>query len=229
MDVVRLRPPRYTVVARVYDQVASEWLYRPGRVLAIERLRLRAGDQVLDIGCGTGLNFGLIRERVGSRGLVVGLDSSEQMLEQAHRRAEQHGWSNVTLVHADATDIGSAALAPLFRARGADAVLSTYSLSIMDDWRSAWETVCRVARPAARMGVADMRLPTGRSRPLWPLARLACALGGADPEAHPWRGVEEDCVEVTGASLRGGHIQGRVGTLSPDPPGTSAGVRSVAL
>ena len=82
--------------------MASEWLYRSGGVLAIERLRLRPGDQVLDIGCGTGLNFALLRERFGSHGVVGGVDSSGQMLEQAQRRAQERGWSKVTLVHADA-------------------------------------------------------------------------------------------------------------------------------
>jgi len=45
-----------------------------------------------------------------------------------------------------------------------------------------------------------------------PLARLACTVGGADIEAHPWVGVDEDLEDVTRLSLRGGHIQVRAGT-----------------
>jgi ubiquinone/menaquinone biosynthesis C-methylase UbiE len=211
---MRWRPPRYTVGAWAYDRLAAEWVYRTGRLSAIKQMWLRPGDQVLDLGCGTGLNFPLLVDRVGSGGLVVGLDASQQMLAQARRRVRARGWPNVVLVHADATEVGAETLCSLFRLDGADGVLSTYALSIMGDWRRAWQTACRAARPGARMGVVDMRLPSGRGRPVRPLARLACALGGADADAHPWRGVEEDCTEVFRASLRGGHIQVRVGTLA---------------
>jgi S-adenosylmethionine-diacylgycerolhomoserine-N-methlytransferase len=66
---------RYTLAARFYDRLAAEWVYRPGRVAAIEHLRLRPGEPVLDVGCGTGLNFALLLERVGPDGLVVGVST----------------------------------------------------------------------------------------------------------------------------------------------------------
>ena len=68
----------------------------------------------------------------------------------------------------------------------------------------------------ARVGVVDMQDPVGRARWLTPLARLACALGGSDITAAPWRAVEERCVDVVRASARGGHLQIRAGKLVHD-------------
>lgn len=56
---------------------------------AIAALDLKSGDQVLDVGCGTGDDVRLIAELVGSTGRVVGLDPSETMIAEARRRGEE--------------------------------------------------------------------------------------------------------------------------------------------
>ena len=97
------RPQRYTSVARFYDLVSAEPVYRRGRRLAIPLLDLRPGDTVVDIGCGTGLNFPLLAQAVGRQGHVVGIDASTQMLAQAGRRRLGSAAPRVQLVRADAT------------------------------------------------------------------------------------------------------------------------------
>ena len=96
---------------------------------------------------------------------------------------------------------------------GADAVLFTYSLSVMTNWPEAWRAATAAARPGARVAVVDMRTPTGPATALAPLARLACILGGSDITAHPWTALERDCTDVQAWRLQGGHIQVRAGTL----------------
>ncbi|HEY1155931.1 MAG TPA: hypothetical protein VGE95_06555 [Arthrobacter sp.] len=61
--------------------------------------------------------------------------------------------------------------------------------------------------------MVDMQDPAGWGRLLTPLARAACALGGADITAHPWLAVEEDCTAVIRDSARAGHLQIRAGML----------------
>lgn len=227
---------RYTWAAPVYDLLSAEWpVYRVGRLAGIERLRLRAGDRVLDVGCGTGLNLPLLRAAVGASGRVVGVDASPQMLELASRRASHRGWTNIDLVEADATAMDALEIRRLLGnrggdrpgsgvAEGADAVLFTYSLSLMRPWQQAWTCALRVARPGARIAVVDLALPGGAATPWRPLARLACALGGSDIAARPWTAAEDALVQVSRATLRGGHIEVRVGTVpsatappAPDP------------
>ena len=88
-------------------------------------LGLRAGDSVIDIACGTGLNFPLIEEAIGPEGRIVGVDLTDAMLAQAQDRIKANGWRNISLVQADAADFGFPA--------GVDAILSTYALTQVPD------------------------------------------------------------------------------------------------
>lgn len=99
----------YDKGARYYDPTV--WLYylagmRIGRWRrkGIEALALRPGDTVVEIGCGTGLNFPLLQQAVGSKGKIIGIDISEAMLERARRRVRDAGWQNVELIRCAAAD-----------------------------------------------------------------------------------------------------------------------------
>lgn len=196
--------PRYGPFAHFYDVLSGERLvYRAGRVAGIAALQLQPGQRVLDLGCGTGLNFPLLLEGVSGRaepGAVVGVDASEAMVARARAKVDERGWTGVQLVHADATT-GAKELTGLV-----DAALFTYSLSIIDDWQAAWAAALERVRPGGRMLVVDMALPVGRAHVLSPLARLACFTGGADPDRHPWTLAEQDLRDVSHQVLRGGHV-----------------------
>lgn len=218
----RAIPDKYTAFAPLYDALSGEYpVYRAGRIRGIEALAPRPGEQILDLGCGTGLNFPLLQERVGPAGTIVGIDRSAQMLEQARRRAAKAGWKNVILLQADAVLLDPAAIRTDVREQGgspgSDAALATYSLSLMPDWRQAWANLTALLQAEARVAVVDMKDPEGWGRLFTPLARAACALGGADITAHPWRAVEEDCTNVVRSSARAGHLQIRAGTFHNDP------------
>ncbi|OZF32522.1 ubiquinone biosynthesis protein [Rhodococcus sp. 14-2496-1d] len=205
------RPTKYTVSARLYDVISFEWpVYRAGREAAFELLNLPVGSDVLDLGCGTGLNFAGLQRMIGPTGSITGVDASPQMLEQARRRADRFGWSNVTLVAADATALTSADLgeqAPF------DAALSTYALSLMTPWQAALDAMIAATRVGGVVAVVDMQRPVGRAAGWTPLAKLACRLGGSDIEAHPWTAMTPLLQNLSARAVRGGHVQIRVGTV----------------
>src|SRR5688500_687888 len=68
--------------------------------LAVERLELRSGETVIDVACGTGLNFPVLEERIGPEGKVIGIDLSPAMLAIARQRVDAAGWGNVELIEA---------------------------------------------------------------------------------------------------------------------------------
>jgi SAM-dependent methyltransferase len=93
---------RYRALAEEYDEhTASGAAYRRQTV---EALAPRPGECVLEVGCGTGLNFALVERGVGPGGRLVGVDPSAAMLERARARARAHGWENVLLVQATAEE-----------------------------------------------------------------------------------------------------------------------------
>lgn len=68
---------------------------------AINALNLQQEDVVVELGCGTGLNFQRVLEKIGPKGKLIGVDITEKMLEVAKKRIEKHGWDNVDIVHKD--------------------------------------------------------------------------------------------------------------------------------
>lgn len=202
-----LRLPRYRWGAPVYDVASMErWIYRPGRRQAIKGLRLTPGMRVLDVGCGTGLNLQYVLPAVGAAGEVVGVDTSEPMLRQARRRIRRHGWSNVTLVKGDAARLEALVTGQF------DAVLFTYSLSVIGDWRHAWQQAWALLRAGGRIAVVDTSLPAGRWRLLAPVVMLASFSGGVHVSREVWQQVLTEAEQTTHQILTGGHVHLATGT-----------------
>ncbi|MGE5145849.1 MAG: class I SAM-dependent methyltransferase, partial [Candidatus Eiseniibacteriota bacterium] len=77
-SVYRRRARNYDITANLYYLVGfREQHYRR---LAADALGLSKGATVVDLGCGTGLNFGPLEEKIGETGRLVGVDLTDAML-----------------------------------------------------------------------------------------------------------------------------------------------------
>ncbi len=136
----------YRAHAAGYDASAARTM--PLRRRTIAALGLRPGDTVLDVACGTGLSFALLREAVGETGHVVGVELSPEMLALAQRRCAAAGWHNVTLIRAAMED----AVIP----RPLDAVLFNFTHDVLRS-PPALARIFAAARPGVRVAAAGMK------------------------------------------------------------------------
>jgi ubiquinone/menaquinone biosynthesis C-methylase UbiE len=204
---------RYGWVASVYDWANLEGvLYADARAAAVELLDLAPGARVLDVACGTGANFELIRDRIGAPGELVGVDLTPQMLDRARARIARGGWENVHVREADVCALGPDELGRPF-----DAALCTLGLSVIPDWQGAWQSMLALVRPGGRVAVMDAgdpapgarRIDTTAPRPLaWALERLFAA----DRTRQPWRLLERDTRDPTSRPFTWGWVTAAAGT-----------------
>jgi demethylmenaquinone methyltransferase/2-methoxy-6-polyprenyl-1,4-benzoquinol methylase len=182
VEIYRRKAKHYEIVSRLYP-VPGYPLWAQRR-RAVQALRLRPGGTVVDLACGTGQNFSLLERAIGPDGRIVGVDLTDAMLAQAQRRIERNGWSNVSLVQADAAHYAFPA--------EVDAILSTYALSHLQECGGL---IAHGAEALARDGrwvVLDLKAPDNAPRLL---AQLGAALGrpfGPIDEwlaRRPWEGI----------------------------------------
>jgi SAM-dependent methyltransferase len=112
--------------------------------LLLARSAVRAGERVLEIGCGTGAFTGPLAETVGERGEILGADISSAMLTQARKRLAETGLGNVSLVEADAQT-------HQFEPGRFDLVTSRFGVMFFADPVTAFANLLGAARPEGRL------------------------------------------------------------------------------
>jgi ubiquinone/menaquinone biosynthesis C-methylase UbiE len=89
ISIYRKRAKRYDWTTLLLYLIGfRHWTYRK---CAVEALCLQKGNTVVDLGCGTGLNFTLLQEQIGPEGKIIGVDLTDAMLAEAHQRVVNPG------------------------------------------------------------------------------------------------------------------------------------------
>ena len=157
---------------------------------------LGAGETVLDLGSGGGIDVLLSARRVGPTGKAYGLDMTDDMLALARRNAEEAGVKNVEFLRGRIEEI------PLPSA-SVDVIISNCVINLSGDKRRVIREAFRVLKPGGRFAVSDVvvkgELPADvkRSMELW----VGC-VAGALPDDEFVRllteaGFEDASVEFT--------------------------------
>ncbi len=157
INIYRKRAKRYNFTANLFYLIGFR--LQAYRKKAVQALNLQRGDTVVEIGCGTGLNFPLLQQAVGPEGKIIGTDITDAMLAQAQERVEENGWSNVELVQTDAA---------LFDfPTGVDGIISTFALTLVPEFDKVIQNGSEALAAGGRWVILDFKLPSS-----W-LARLA--------------------------------------------------------
>lgn len=173
--------------AQFWSEMAATWLELEDRLdevagppgqWAMERLSLKPGERVLDIGCGLGRTTRALAREVGPDGQVTGLDIADEMLKAARDHAVRAGVGNVEFVHGDAQvhDLGTDVF---------DAAYSRFGVMFFADPVAAFANVHRSIRPGGRISFVCWQSGLENEWALVPAAAAMAALGATPQMPGP--------------------------------------------
>jgi ubiquinone/menaquinone biosynthesis C-methylase UbiE len=141
---------------------------------------LKAGEIVLDLGSGGGIDVLLSARRVGSTGKVYGLDMTDEMLALARENQVKSGLANVEFLKGEIEHI------PL-PANSVDVIISNCVINLSGDKERVIAEAFRVLKPGGRLAVSDVVVrgddvppEVRRSMELW----VGCVAGALEDSTY---------------------------------------------
>ena len=133
----------YEKLASVYDLIFGPTLH-PGRLVARDRMEIRPGSHILEVGVGTGINASLYPRNCH----VTGIDLSTSMLDKARERVAREGLRNVRLMEMDAAKT-------TFADDTFDIVYAPYLISVVPDPVKVVCEMRRVCKPGGKIVILN--------------------------------------------------------------------------
>ena len=135
---------------------------------------IRAGETVLDLGSGGGIDCFLAAKQTGREGRVIGVDMTQQMVDLARRNALELGVSNVQFKLGEIEDL------PLADAT-VDVIISNCVVNLSTDKVATLREAFRVLRPGGRLRISDMVWCRARPQGADSVEEWAGCIAGAVP------------------------------------------------
>lgn len=177
------------------------------RKLTVNSLKLSKRDFVVELGCGTGLNFPLVLDVIGPEGKLIGVDITDKMLDQARLRVEENGWKNVELVQSD--------FAKYEFPNKLDGIFTTGALQYSPQFDEIIKKGHGVLKHGKKFVVFDFKKPKGLSRIFTSILIFFTKAFEANEEylkRHAWESIEKYFEKTTFQEGWGGFVYLSVGT-----------------
>ena len=202
----------YDLIAPLYD-IGSAGSGRPRRDV-VAQLCLEPGDVVLDIACGTGLNFPLIETGIGAEGLLIGLDFSPGMLTKAQGKVQRDRWGNVRFIRADARTLSEELLKEHAGVGRVDKVLCTLGFTVVPDWEAVFARSWALLRPGGRYAIMDWHVKRRN-----PFSWFLNSISQGDVSRRTWVPLDQQSDDYSYRTSIGGNVFVAAGTVPDEASG----------
>ena len=198
-DVYRRRSANYDLTANLYYLIGFREV--KFRKQAVSALGLEQGDTVIELGCGTGLNFSYLLEAIGPSGKLIGIGLTDAMLDKARARVQRNAWLNVELVHGDIADYAFPS--------SVKGVFSSFAFTLVPEYEEVIRRVSEILAPGGRFVILDLKKP--EKWPLW-LVKLGVMITrpfGVSldlTDRKPWLVMQRYFAKVSMTELYGGFV-----------------------
>ena len=181
---------------------------------------LKEGDNVLDLGSGSGMDVFVAALKVGSTGHVSGVDMTDEQLEKSERLKKEYNFENISFHKSYIETLP-------FDDESFDAVISNGVINLSPDKEKVFAEIARVLKPKGKMAIADIvtekQLPENIvcNSTLW-----AACIGGASQQDDYRKAIETAGMEIINVKTNKAY-----GFISKSAKGASAdyGVKSISL
>ena len=153
-DIYKKRAKNFDITSKLYRLIGFNDIYFRKKV--VSKANISNGCTVVDIGCGTGLNFEYILHYIGNEGKIIGLDISDDMLEIARTKIKKNHWNNIEVYCKEALD---------FNYTNVDAIISTLAFTLIPEYQ---QLLCKISKELPKnkkFVILDLKQP--KKVPLW--------------------------------------------------------------
>ena len=181
---------------------------------------LQAGETVIDLGSGSGMDSFLAALKVSSTGKVTGIDMTDAQLNKAETLRKQEGITNLSFTKGFIEDLP-------FEDASADAVISNGVINLIADKQKAFSEIVRILKPGGRIAISDIVTETQLTESITcDISLWAACIGGA-PQELSYREI----IEQAGLKIEVYQENPQYKFLSKSALGASEefGVKSISL
>jgi demethylmenaquinone methyltransferase/2-methoxy-6-polyprenyl-1,4-benzoquinol methylase len=204
LEAYRKYAKNYDLVVKFYGLLGLK--IGKYRRMTVNALNLSKGNTVVELGCGTGLNFPLVLDKIGTKGKIIGVDITDKMLEQAQNRIKENGWKNVELIQRDITEYDFP--------DNVDGIFSIGAIQYCKDY----DKVIKGGHDALKKGknfvIMDFKISQGPARIFTPLLLFFTSAFGADIQyikRSAWKSIEKHFEKTSYKEGWGGFLYISVG------------------